>query len=103
MSRYQLCTFVLRFFSASTARSLKLMGESPGGQLSPFCEQLNAASISHSSSFTGTHPSDVTQSVTRSVPNSWHSLPSCDTSCHAPVDVSAFTMPSTFGRVCLSV
>ena len=66
-----------------------LTGDIPGGQLSPFCEQLNAASTSHSSSFTGVQPSDVTQSVTSSAPNSWHSFPSWEMSCCEPVDVSA--------------
>src|SRR3954465_8551342 len=97
-SKYQLCTFVLRDLITSSPRGLTLTGDMPGGQLRPFCEQLNAASTSHSSSFTGTQPSEVTQSVTSSVLNSWHSLPNCEMSCSAPVEVSAFTMPSTFGR-----
>ncbi len=79
-SKYQLCTFVLRFFNASTARGLKLTGAIPGGQLKPFCEQLNVASISHSSTLSGLQPSEVTQSATSSVSNSWQSLPSSEMS-----------------------
>ena len=37
MSRYQLGTAVLRLSSLSMAAGEKLMGDTPGGQLSAFC------------------------------------------------------------------
>ena len=97
-SKYQLCTFDLRAFSAATARSLNDTGDSPGGQPSPFCEQLNVASTCHSSTFSGVQPRLVTQSATSSTSNSRQSLPTASRSCSAPVLVSACTTASTFGR-----
>ena len=39
-SKYQLCTGFLRRAIASIARALNVTGDSPGGQLKPFCVQL---------------------------------------------------------------
>ena len=69
MSRYQLGTFVLRLFIASTARGLNETGDRPGGQLSPFCVQLYTASMPQASTFSGMQPSEVTASTTSSVSN----------------------------------
>src|SRR5688572_16990062 len=83
---------------ASPARELNETGDNPGGQLKHFCVPLYAASTPHSSNFTGTPPSDVTQSISSIAPLSCAIFPSSSIGCQAPVEVSACTIPTTFGR-----
>ena len=47
-----------------------VIGASPGGHPSPFCEQLYAISMPFSSTFTGMPPSEVTQSAMTSASTS---------------------------------
>src|SRR4051812_30030445 len=97
MSRYQLCTLLLRALIASSARALNDAGASPGGQLRHFCVPLYAASTPHSSNFTGTPANDVTQSINSIAALSCTISPSSSIGCHAPVEVSACTIPTTLG------
>ena len=97
-SRYQLCTGCVRARSAATARSPKVIGDRPGGQLKHFCVPEYAASMRRRSTSTGQPPSDVTQSTTKSAPAACASRLASSSGCHTPVDVSACTSTTTFGR-----
>ena len=88
-----------RALIASTARALNDTGDKPGGQLEALLRatehRVDAPLVDRQR-----HAARATSPHRRrsSVSNSWHSLPSSSIGCHAPVEVSAWTMPSTFGR-----
>src|SRR3990172_12783448 len=67
-SRYQLWTGKRRELVTATARSLTVIGASPGGALNPFWVQLKQTSAPQSSAGTGDPPSEVTASTTRRAP-----------------------------------
>ncbi len=97
MSRYQLGTAVLRLSSLSMAAWEKLMGDTPGGQLSAFCVPAYTASMPHLSTYRGTPEIDVTVSAMRITPCFRQSSPTPSKGWQAPVDVSACTRAITRG------
>ena len=100
MSRYQLRTLVLRRSIASSAAWLNVTGASPGGHDRHFCVPLKQASMRQSSTRSSCPPSDVTASTSSSAPAACTSREISSSGWCAPVDVSAWTMPTSLARGC---
>ena len=73
------------------------IGDSPGGQESPFCVQLYATSMPVASRLIGMVPSEVTQSAMVTAPTSWAAAQMASPDVKTPVDVSPWTNATALG------
>src|SRR5712671_7166314 len=99
MSMNQLWILSFLFFTCSTTRSENDTGERPGVQDRHFWLAEYMASISHSSTLTGVPPSEVTASTITSAPCLCAICVRSFASDCAPVEVSAWTNPTTLASL----
>ena len=83
---------------AATARSPRVTGARPGGQLRPFWVQEYTASASQTSTGTGQAARDVTASTSSRAPWRRQAAASGSTAWRTPVDVSAWTAATSLVR-----